>query len=77
MPPHADAISDCVISTFNALPTKFKPRKLVDGRREWVPLAGIVLSRGRYLFMFAKVLLGLVLTALLAEKMTYKHPLPP
>ena len=45
-PPHPDAIADCVISTFNSLPAKFKPRTLADGRREWVPLAGIVLSRG-------------------------------
>ena len=46
--PHTDAIADCVLQTFNALPAKFKPRKLADGRREWVPLAGIVLSGRGY-----------------------------
>ncbi|RMY70297.1 hypothetical protein D0862_14771 [Hortaea werneckii] len=45
MPPHADAVADCVLSAFHALPTKCKPRRLGDGRREWVPLAGIVLSK--------------------------------
>lgn len=44
--PHPDAIADKVLNTFNALPAKFKPRQLGDVRREWVPLAGIVLSRG-------------------------------
>lgn len=44
--PHPDDIAECVLKTFNALPAKFKPRHLADGRREWVPLAGIVLSRG-------------------------------
>jgi len=44
-PPHPDAIAECVLSAFRALPVKYKPRKLADGRREWVPLAGIVLSK--------------------------------
>ena len=43
--PDPDAIADCVLDTFNALPQKFKPRTLADGRKEWSPLAGIVLSR--------------------------------
>ena len=43
--PHPDAIADCVLNAFHALPQKCKPRTLADGRREWVPLAGIVLSR--------------------------------
>ncbi|KAK0268260.1 hypothetical protein LTR91_011714 [Friedmanniomyces endolithicus] len=43
--PHPDAIADCVLAAFKALPAKCKPRTLADGRREWVPLAGIVLSR--------------------------------
>lgn len=46
--PHPDAIAECVLHAFNALPLKFKPRRLADGRGEWVPLAGIVLSGGRY-----------------------------
>lgn len=44
----ADSIASCVLKTFNALPQKCKPRKLDDGRREWVPLAGLVLSRGSH-----------------------------
>ncbi|KXL48388.1 hypothetical protein M433DRAFT_69883 [Acidomyces richmondensis BFW] len=47
MPPHPDAIADCVLATFHSLPAKCKPRTLADGRRECVVLAGIVLSRGR------------------------------
>lgn len=46
--PHPDAIADCVLQAFRALSPKFKPRKLADGRREWVPLAGIVLRKARY-----------------------------
>jgi tRNA-specific adenosine deaminase 1 len=42
----ADAIADCVLSTFDRLPEKRKPRPRNDGLREWVPLAGIVLSKG-------------------------------
>ncbi|KAF2824793.1 adenosine-deaminase [Ophiobolus disseminans] len=41
----ADAIADCVLSTFDQLPEKRKPRPRSDGSREWVPLAGIVLSK--------------------------------
>ncbi|KAI5370715.1 putative Acylphosphatase-like domain, adenosine deaminase/editase [Septoria linicola] len=41
----ADLIADCVLKTFEALPSKCKPRILSASRREWVPLAGIVLSR--------------------------------
>ncbi|KAF2774027.1 hypothetical protein EJ03DRAFT_263785 [Teratosphaeria nubilosa] len=52
MPPHPDAIADCVLQAFRALPLKCKPRQLANGRREWVPLAGIVLSReGRYVLL--------------------------
>jgi tRNA-specific adenosine deaminase 1 len=46
MAPDADAIADCVLKTFQALPDKRKPRPRNDGSREWVPLAGIVLSQG-------------------------------
>lgn len=45
---HADAIADCVLTAFDALPAHRKPRLassgLKAGRREWVPLAGIVLE---------------------------------
>ncbi|KAJ4330928.1 hypothetical protein N0V95_009977 [Ascochyta clinopodiicola] len=41
----ADAIADCVLSTFAQLPEKRKPRPRNDGSREWVPLSGIVLSK--------------------------------
>lgn len=46
MTPHPDAIADCVLSTFDSLPEKRKPRARSDGAREWVPLAGIVLAKG-------------------------------
>ncbi|KAF1934789.1 hypothetical protein EJ02DRAFT_362920 [Clathrospora elynae] len=46
MTPHPDAVADCVLQTFEQLPDKRKPRPRIDGSREWVPLAGIVLSRG-------------------------------
>ncbi|CAO2653176.1 Nn.00g025870.m01.CDS01 [Neocucurbitaria sp. VM-36] len=42
----ADAIASCVLRTFDQLPDKRKPRPRTDGSREWVPLAGIVLSKG-------------------------------
>lgn len=41
-----DAIADCVLSTFDGLPDKRKPRPRNDGSREWVPLSGIVLVKG-------------------------------
>lgn len=48
---HADAIADCVLTAFDALPAHRKPRLpssgLKPGRREWVPLAGIVLENGQ------------------------------
>jgi len=44
----ADAIARCVLTAFDALPASKKPRGpssgLGAGRREWVPLAGIVLE---------------------------------
>jgi hypothetical protein len=42
----ANAIADCVLATFDQLPEKRKPRPRNDGAKEWVPLAGIVLSKG-------------------------------
>lgn len=46
----ADAIADCVLDAFDALPPHRKPREpssgLKAGRREWVPLAGIVIDIG-------------------------------
>lgn len=46
MPPNPDAIADCVLAAFKALPLRCKPRVHPNGIREWVPLAGIVLGRG-------------------------------
>ncbi|KAF2249097.1 hypothetical protein BU26DRAFT_427585 [Trematosphaeria pertusa] len=46
MTPDADAIANCVLSAFDELPEKRKPRPRGDGSREWVPLAGIVLVKG-------------------------------
>jgi hypothetical protein len=42
-----DAIAKCVLDTFKKLPQKAKPRSYPNGPTEWVPLSGIVLSRGR------------------------------
>ncbi|OCK76698.1 hypothetical protein K432DRAFT_305805 [Lepidopterella palustris CBS 459.81] len=42
----AAVIADCVLATFDSLPAKRKPRQRDDGAREWVPLSGIVLSKG-------------------------------
>jgi len=41
-----DEIADCVLSAFDALPAKRKPREREDGTREWIPLSGIVLQKG-------------------------------
>ncbi|EMD60657.1 hypothetical protein COCSADRAFT_98683 [Bipolaris sorokiniana ND90Pr] len=46
MAPDPDAIAHCVLDTFDSLPDKRKPRPRSHGAREWVPLAGIVLSKG-------------------------------
>lgn len=46
MTPDADAVADCVLAAFDQLPEKRKPRPRHDGSKEWVPLAGIVLSKG-------------------------------
>lgn len=48
MTPDADAIADCVLSTFDGLPDKRKPRPRSHGSREWVPLSGIVLSKSNH-----------------------------
>jgi hypothetical protein len=42
----ANAVADCVLASFDQLEDKRKPRPRNDGTREWVPLAGIVLSKG-------------------------------
>ncbi|KAI9679836.1 MAG: hypothetical protein M1817_004850 [Caeruleum heppii] len=42
-----DSIAATVHRAFDALPTRCKPRPRPDGTREWVPLSGIVLARGR------------------------------
>jgi hypothetical protein len=46
MTPSPDEIADCVLTTFDSLPAKCKPRQRESGSREWIPLSGIVLSRG-------------------------------
>lgn len=43
MTPDADSVANCVLSTFDKLPEKRKPRTRRAGAREWVPLAGVVL----------------------------------
>ena len=46
----ADGIADCVLKAFDHLSPHRKPREqssgLKAGRREWVPLAGIVIDSG-------------------------------
>lgn len=44
---HADAVAECVLRAFEALPAKAKPRTYPNGSREWVPLSGIVVSRNK------------------------------
>ncbi|EME49525.1 hypothetical protein DOTSEDRAFT_58742 [Dothistroma septosporum NZE10] len=41
-----NSIAGCVLDTFDTLQPRYKPRTLPHRQREWVPLAGIVLSRG-------------------------------
>jgi tRNA-specific adenosine deaminase 1 len=60
---HADAIADCVLTAFDALPAHRKPRLpssgLKPGRREWVPLAGIVLENGQSTLTCAALATGM------------------
>ncbi len=41
-----DAVANAVINRFDALPAKRKPAVQVGEVRHWVPLSGIVVSRG-------------------------------
>ncbi|KAJ4512483.1 hypothetical protein HRR83_006999 [Exophiala dermatitidis] len=45
MTPIAERAARLALSTFDALPQKCKPRTLPDGRREWTPMAAVVLAR--------------------------------
>ena len=40
-----DAVAECVLRAFDDLPKSRKPRNREDAH-EWVPLSGIVVSRG-------------------------------
>ena len=51
MTAYGDAVADCVLNAFKELPSKAKPRQHPDGRREWVPLSGIVLSKGFFVLI--------------------------
>ena len=42
----AQRIAHLALSTFDALPPRCKPRILEDGRREWTPMAAVVLATG-------------------------------
>ncbi|KAI1610616.1 hypothetical protein EDD36DRAFT_421690 [Exophiala viscosa] len=42
----AQGIAHLALSTFDALPPRCKPRRLEDGRREWTPMAAVVLATG-------------------------------
>jgi tRNA-specific adenosine deaminase 1 len=46
--PPPDAIADCVLAAFDALPQKYKPRTLAGRKKEWNILAGIVVSKGMH-----------------------------
>ncbi|KIW16019.1 hypothetical protein PV08_06070 [Exophiala spinifera] len=45
MRPSPENIASLVLSKFDTLPQKCKPRSQPDGRREWTPLSAIVLAR--------------------------------
>ena len=47
-----DAIADTVLATFNSLPAKFKPVKATEQFFQWVPLSGIVATRGTFAIVF-------------------------
>lgn len=66
MLPAPDDVQACVLSTFAALPAKCKPRARDSHAREWVPLAGIVVSRGTFRAATSCILFAL-LTQLLAR----------
>ncbi|KAL1797573.1 hypothetical protein ACET3X_004179 [Alternaria dauci] len=70
MPADANAIADCVLRAFAQLPEKRKPRPRHDGAREWVPLAGIVLSKGQSL---SCVSLGTGMKCLPVSKLPLAH----
>ena len=42
-----DAIADTVLSKYDTLPSKSKPIIGANGTRTWVPLSGIVATRGK------------------------------
>lgn len=42
-----DQVADLVLKAYDALPPKFKPREREEGKQEWVPLSGIVLSQSK------------------------------
>lgn len=42
-----DRIANAVIDTFDNLPAKFKPGNGNNDRREWVPMSGIVVVKGK------------------------------
>ncbi|EXJ95918.1 hypothetical protein A1O1_01043 [Capronia coronata CBS 617.96] len=44
MPSLAEQAASLALSTFDSLPQKCKPRTLADGRREWTPMAAVVLA---------------------------------
>jgi len=41
-----DDIVAAVLRNFEALPASFKPHNRGNGNQEWVPLSGIVITRG-------------------------------
>ena len=45
MPTLAEHVARVALAKFDSLPEKCKPRTLADGRREWTPMAAVVLAR--------------------------------
>jgi hypothetical protein len=41
-----DDIVEAVLGKFEALPARCKPQNRGNGNQEWVPLSGIVITRG-------------------------------
>lgn len=41
-----EKIVEAVLDTFDGLPARFKPQGRGNGIQEWVPLSGIVITRG-------------------------------
>ncbi|KIW06415.1 uncharacterized protein PV09_02866 [Verruconis gallopava] len=71
--PRGDDIAACVLSKYDELPQKCKPRVRGEGSREWVPLAGIVLSSNNHGRQLECVAVGTGMKCLPASKLADAH----